>query len=250
MTPRNAASGTPGSASRSAKQATPASSPRFGFTGQIGPAYPISRHCATTTLRGRTTDDGDRARREQPVQVGHASGPERAQHGPADDVPLDLAVPSQMRSTRASRQNRSIGSSSIRPMPPWIWMASSVTNWHISLANTLAIAMSWSVTVPWSSFHAARSVSSSAASSSVSMSASWNDDTLELADRLAELLPVAAHSVAMSSTRRARPTLAAATVQPARAEPLAHQVEAAALLAEDRLAAGTRQPSKTSSLWW
>ena len=43
-------------------------------------------------------------------------------------------VPSQMRSTRASRQKRSSGRSDIRPMPPWIWIASSVTRASISLA--------------------------------------------------------------------------------------------------------------------
>ena len=43
-------------------------------------------------------------------------------------------VPSQMRSTRASRQKRSIGRSSMRPMPPKICTASSVTRASISEA--------------------------------------------------------------------------------------------------------------------
>jgi hypothetical protein len=43
-------------------------------------------------------------------------------------------VPSQIRSTRASRQKRSSGKSSINPMPPWIWIASSVTRASISEA--------------------------------------------------------------------------------------------------------------------
>ena len=53
----------------------------------------------------------------------------------------------------------------------------------------------------------------------------------------------------MSSTRRARPTLVAATVSrlapshsPMRSKPWPSS--------PSRLAAGTRQPSKTSSLWW
>ena len=88
-------------------------------------------------------------------------------------------VPSQIRSMRASRQIRSRGSSSISPMPPWIWMASSDTIASISVAFSLAIAMSASAAVPWSSFQAAYRVSSSAARSSVAMSASlkptpWN----------------------------------------------------------------------------
>ena len=43
-------------------------------------------------------------------------------------------VPSQMRSTRASRQNRSIGKSSISPMPPKICKVVSVTRASISEA--------------------------------------------------------------------------------------------------------------------
>ena len=43
-------------------------------------------------------------------------------------------VPSQIRSTRASRQNRSIGSSLIRPMPPKICTAWSVTRPSVSEA--------------------------------------------------------------------------------------------------------------------
>ena len=41
-------------------------------------------------------------------------------------------VPSQIRSTRASRQKRASGRSSINPMPPWIWIAASVTRASIS----------------------------------------------------------------------------------------------------------------------
>ena len=83
-------------------------------------------------------------------------------------------VPSQIRSMRASRQIRSSGSSSIRPIPPWIWIASSATIANISVAFSLAIAMSASAAVPWATFHAAWSVKSSAARSSVAMSASLN----------------------------------------------------------------------------
>ena len=45
-------------------------------------------------------------------------------------------VPSQMRSTRASRQKRASGRSLISPMRPWIWIASSVTRASISEAYT------------------------------------------------------------------------------------------------------------------
>ena len=65
-------------------------------------------------------------------------------------------VPSQMRSTRASRQIRSRGSSSIRPMPPRIWMASSDTNCSISVAEILAMAASLSVISPRADSQAAR----------------------------------------------------------------------------------------------
>ena len=73
-------------------------------------------------------------------------------------------VPSQIRSTRVSRHRRSSGNSSIRPIPPNIWMASSVTYWHISLACNLAMAASVPVIVPCPSFQAALRVSNSAAS--------------------------------------------------------------------------------------
>jgi hypothetical protein len=43
-------------------------------------------------------------------------------------------VPSQIRSTRASRQNRSIGKSDISPMPPKICSVVSVTRASISVA--------------------------------------------------------------------------------------------------------------------
>ena len=51
-------------------------------------------------------------------------------------------VPSQMRSTRASRQNRASGRSLISPIPPWTWIASSVTRASISEAYTFAEAIS------------------------------------------------------------------------------------------------------------
>ena len=84
-------------------------------------------------------------------------------------------VPSQMRSTRASRQIRSSGRSSIRPMPPWIWIASSAIIASTSVALSFAIAMSASVTLPWSTFQPASRVKSSAALSSIAMSASLNE---------------------------------------------------------------------------
>jgi hypothetical protein len=96
-------------------------------------------------------------------------------------------VPSQMRSTRASRQMRSSGSSSISPMPPWIWIASSAIIASISVALSLAIAMSASVTLPWSNFQPASQVSSSAAFNSSRHVGQLEADALELADLLAEL---------------------------------------------------------------
>ena len=112
------------------------------------------------------------------------------------------------------------------------------------------MAASWSVIVPWSSFHAARSVSSSAASSSVAMSASWKPTPWKRPIGWPNCSPVGRprgrhveHPAgAADAGRRDR--------EPAGAEPLAHQVEAAALLAEPVAPTGTRQPSKTSSQWW
>ena len=57
-------------------------------------------------------------------------------------------VPSQMRSTRASRHQRSAGKADIRPMPPKICTAVSVIRPSISEAYSLAIAASASVIVP------------------------------------------------------------------------------------------------------
>ena len=82
-------------------------------------------------------------------------------------------VPSQIRSTRASRHQRSAGNADIRPMPPKTCTAVSVTRPSISDANSLAMAASASVMVPASQRAAARSVSNSAASSAVAQSASW-----------------------------------------------------------------------------
>ena len=81
-------------------------------------------------------------------------------------------VPSQMRSTRASRQKRSIGSSLISPMPPKICSVWSVMRANASEAYSLAMAASESVMRPWSHFQAACKVSNSAAASSVAISAS------------------------------------------------------------------------------
>ena len=120
-------------------------------------------------------------------------------------------VPSQMRSTRASRQMRSSGRSSIRPMPPWIWIASSAMKASTSVAFSLAIAMSSSVTVPWSYFQAASRVSSSAAFSSIAMSASLNDTPWNLPICWPNCSRCAAYSIECCSARSARPRQVEAT---------------------------------------
>jgi hypothetical protein len=158
-------------------------------------------------------------------------------------------VPSQIRSTRASRHQRSAGNCDISPMPPNTCTAVSVTRPSISDAYSLAIAASASVMVPPSHLAAARNVSSSAASSCVAQSASWNPTPWNRPTGWPNCLRVAAHSVTASSTRRARPTLVAATVSrvapshcPIRSNPCPSS--------PSRFAAGTRQSVNDSSHWW
>ena len=158
-------------------------------------------------------------------------------------------VPSQIRSTRASRHQRSAGKADIRPMPPKICTAVSVIWPSISEAYSLAIAASASVIVPWSHLAAARRVSSSAASSCVAQSASWNPTPWKRPTGWPNCLRVAAHSVTASSTRRARPTLVAATVSlvapshwPIRSKPRPSS--------PSRFPAGTRHSVNDSSHWW
>jgi hypothetical protein len=158
-------------------------------------------------------------------------------------------VPSQMRSTRASRHQRSAGNPDIRPMPPKICTAVSVIRASISDAYSLAIAASASVIVPSSHFAAALSTRSSAASSCVAQSASWNPTPWKRPTGWPNCLRVAAHSVTASSTRRARPTLVAATVSlvapshwPIRSKPPPSS--------PSRFRAGTRQSVNVSSHWW
>ena len=74
------------------------------------------------------------------------------------------------------------------------------------------MAASWLVIRPWSSRHAACSVSSSAASTATAMSASWKPTPWNCPTGWPNCWRVAAQSRADSSTRRARPTLVAATV--------------------------------------
>src|SRR6516225_8212410 len=158
-------------------------------------------------------------------------------------------VPSQIRSTLASRHQRSTGSSLIRPMPPKICTAVSVILPSISDAYSFAIAASASVIVPWSSFAAARRVSISAASNSVAMSASWNPTPWNRPIGWPNCRRLAAHWVAASSTRRARPTLVAATCS--RVAPSHLLISSRPRPSSpSRLAAGTRQPLNTSSHWW
>jgi hypothetical protein len=158
-------------------------------------------------------------------------------------------VPSQMRSTRASRHHRSAGNRDIRPMPPNTCTAVSVIRPSISDAYSLAMAASASVIVPASHFAAARRVSSSAASSAVAQSASWNPTPWNRPTGWPNCRRLAAHCVTASSTRRARPTLVAATVSrvapshwPIRSKPRPSW--------PSRFRAGTRQPANDSSHWW
>jgi len=89
-------------------------------------------------------------------------------------MPLHLAGTLPNTLDAGIAQIRSRGRSDINPMPPWICRASSATMASISVAFSLAIAMSMSVAVFWSIFHAACSVSSSAARNSTTISASLN----------------------------------------------------------------------------
>src|SRR6266545_4496170 len=92
-TATKAASGTPGSWDRSAKHGSPPRVSRVGWTGQISPSKPISRHWRTATSAGRppttTRLRGASSRRRWVPTTG--SGSERAEHRPRDDVALDLA---------------------------------------------------------------------------------------------------------------------------------------------------------------
>ena len=86
-------------------------------------------------------------------------------------------------------------------MPPKICSALSVTRASASEANSLAMAASESVMLPWSHFQAACKVSSSAAASSVAISASLKPVPWNLPIDWPNCLRVAAHSVAISITR-------------------------------------------------
>ena len=73
---------------------------------------------------------------------------------------------------RASRYQRSIGSSLQKPMPPKSWTARSTTRPSVSAACTLTIAMSSRASRPWSSFQADCSTIQRAAFTSMTLSAS------------------------------------------------------------------------------
>jgi hypothetical protein len=79
------------------------------------------------------------------------------------------------------------------------------------VAFSLAIAMSWSVTVPWSYFQPASKTIRSAAFNSVAMSASLNDTPWNLPICWPNCSRLAAYSTAWPSARSARPRQVAAT---------------------------------------
>ena len=120
-----------------------------------------------------------------------------------------------------------------------------MTRPSVSDAYSFAIAASASVIVPQSSRAAARNVSSSAASSSVAMSAIWNPMPWNDPIGRPNCPRREAHSAAVSSTRRARPMLVAATVS--RLAPSHRPISSKPRPSSpSRLATGTRQPVNTS----
>ena len=145
-------------------------------------------------------------------------------------------VPSQMRSMRASRQIRSSGSSSIRPMPPWIWIASSATIAEhlggLQLGHRdVGVGRRALVVLP-----GRPSVSSSAARSSSAMSASLKPTPWKRPIFWPNCSRSAAWRTARSSARSARPRQVAATCSrvlpsqvPARSKPLPSSPSSASL---------------------
>ena len=133
FTPMKTASGAPGRSSSERKQAVPPSVSRVGCTGQIlaGKAHPaalrddVRRPCRS---RSTATERGCKSRSRRPAEAACEASAAMARSSARPMMWRWISlVPSQMRSTRASRQMRSSGSSSISPMPPWIWIASSAT---------------------------------------------------------------------------------------------------------------------------
>ena len=133
LMPRNAASGGAGSGVERGQAAPPA---------HLGPARmdrpDLAREPHGLALRddvGRpaAAQHGERARAQQPGEVA-AHAPSGRSSSRETMWRWISEVPSQMRSTRASRQNRSTGRSSIRPMPPNTCRLASVTRPSISEA--------------------------------------------------------------------------------------------------------------------
>ena len=143
-------------------------------------------------------------------------------------------VPSQMRSTRASRQSRST--------PHLLHQAHAAEDLHglvgdprqhlrgIELGHGVVLV---GCAVPWSVFQAACSTSSSAAAISVAMSASLKLVPWNLPMVWPNCLRVAAHCVAISSARWARPTHCVGDGEARGAEPGVGDIEAPMLLAQD-----------------
>ena len=118
--------------------------------------------------------------------------------------------PSPMRLMRSSRYQRSSGSSFETPSPPKIWMQRSTTRPAVSVAVTLAIEASSFRSWPRSAFQAACQVSSRAARSSISLSASIHWIACFSDSREPNVSRCFAQSIASSSAACAMPSVPAA----------------------------------------
>ena len=143
LMPRKLASGGEGSASTDLNAIRPSNSSRDGCTGQISPSNPTLRHSRITFVHHvpppiTAMVRGLKRRWRSLMRIRPALRP-CTNHAPSGRKSSRLMicrwiseVPSQMRSTRASRQKRSIGKSSMRPMPPKTCKVASVTRASIS----------------------------------------------------------------------------------------------------------------------
>ena len=178
--------------------------------------------------------------------------PSGAQQIAGDDVALDLAraVPDAL-DPGVARQKRSMGRSSMSPMPPKICTASSVTRARVSDAWSFASAIGRFASSPRSRRHAAASGEPVRRVDLRHHVRELERDALKTADRLAEL-PAArrpVHAEVEARQRRARPTHIAATVR---------RVAASQVLASAKpppsspmsCEAGTRHSSKERMQLW
>ena len=104
----------------------------LGLVGMHGPYLAIVPHevaLLDDVFRPVAAEGGDVPRPEHAAEAGGARNhpPIGRSSSRAMMWRWISEVPSQIRSTRASRQNRSNGRSDMRPIPPWIWMHSSAT---------------------------------------------------------------------------------------------------------------------------